>query len=61
MEQSEFDEAVFEGGVAVDVTNMTDEELGALKNEVTMQAAKVSLGLIMHPGVLSDLMTLVGQ
>lgn len=61
MEQSEFDEAVFEGGVAVDVTNMTDEELGALKNEVTMQAAKVSLGLIMHPGVLSDLMTLIGQ
>lgn len=61
MEQSEFDEAVFEGGVAVDVTNLTDEELGMLKSEIALQAAKVSLGLIMHPGVLADLMTIIGQ
>lgn len=61
MEQSEFDEAVFEGGVAVDVTNLTDEELGMLKSEIALQAAKVSLGLIMHPGVLADLMTIIDQ
>lgn len=61
MEQSEFDEAVFEGGVAVDVTNLTDGELGMLKSEIALQAAKVSLGLIMHPGVLADLMTIIGQ
>ena len=61
MEQSEFDEAVFEGGVAVDVTNLSDEELGTLKSEIALQAAKVSLALIPHPGVLADLMTLIGK
>lgn len=60
MEQSEYAGDDFAGGLAVDMTNLTEKQLEEIKNEVMGKAAKLSVSLMFHPGVISDLMTLVG-
>ena len=60
MEQSEYEGEDFAGGLAVDLTSLDSEQIDAIKGEVVGKAAKLSVSLVFHPGVLSDLMTLVG-
>ena len=40
---------------------LTDAQLDQIQNEVTQQAAKLSASLVMHPGVLANLLTLVSD
>ena len=61
LEQVDYEEIVFAGGQAIDLTNISDDEIQQIKNEVIAQGAKLSLALVLHPSVLSDLMTIVGQ
>ena len=60
MEQSEYEGEEFAGGLAVDLLSLDSEQIDAIKGEVVGKAAKLSVSLMFHPGVLSDLMTLVG-
>ena len=60
MEQSEYEGEDFAGGLAVDLTSLDSDQIDAIKGEVVGKAAKLSVSLMFHPGVLSDLMTLVG-
>ena len=43
------------------MTQLTDAQLDQIQNEVTQQAVKLSASLVMHPGVLANLLTLVGD
>ena len=61
LEQVDYDEAAFAGGQALDLTALDDAAVTALKDEVTRQTAKLGMSMLMHPGVMSDLMTLVSQ
>lgn len=61
LEQSEYVDEEFAGGLAVDLTNLTDEQIETIKGEVIGKAAKLSMSLMLHPGVLADLMTLAGS
>ena len=61
LEQVDYEEIAFAGGQAIDLTNISDDEIQQIKNEVIAQGAKLSLALVLHPSVLSDLMTIVGQ
>ena len=61
LEQAEYEEIEFAGGQAIDMTQLTDAQLDQIQNEVTQQAAKLSASLVMHPGVLANLLTLVGN
>ena len=60
MEQSEYEGEDFAGGLAVDLTSLDSDQIDAIKSEVVGKAAKLSVSLMFHPGVLADLMTLVG-
>ena len=60
MEQSEYEGEDFAGGLAVDLTSLDSDQIDAIKSEVAGKAAKLSVSLMFHPGVLADLMTLVG-
>ena len=60
-EQVEYEEIEFSGGQAIDLTQLNDDQLSQLKSEVTKQGAKLSASLVLHPGVLSDLLTIVGN
>ena len=60
MEQSEYEDEDFAGGLAVDLTSLDSDQIDAIKSEVVSKAAKLSVSLMFHPGVLTDLMTLVG-
>ncbi len=59
--QSEYEEIEFAGGQAVDLTALDEKQLERVKKEVVAEAAKISLSLMTHPKVLSDLMTLVSK
>lgn len=61
IEQGEYEEISFAGGQAIDVTDMTDEQMEQIKNEVIAQGTKLSLSMVLHPGVLSDILTLISQ
>lgn len=61
LEQADYEEIEFAGGQAIDLTQLTDDQLEQLKSEVTKQGAKLSASLVLHPGVLADLLTIVGQ
>ena len=61
LEQADYEEIEFAGGQAIDMTQLTDAQLDQIQNEVTQQAAKLSASLVMHPGVLANLLTLVGD
>lgn len=61
LEQAEYDDEAFEGGQAIDLTNLTQDELDTITGEVMGQATKLSLSLMTHPSVLSDVMTIIGQ
>ena len=60
-EQVEYEEIEFSGGQAIDLTQLNDDQLSQLKSEVTKQGAKLSASLVLHPGVLSDLLTIAGN
>ena len=61
MEQVDYDEADFAGGQALDLTQLDDAKLTTLREEITRQTAKLGMSLLMHPGVMSDLTTLVSK
>lgn len=61
LEQTDYDEAAFAGGQAMNLTALDDAALQTLREEIGKQTAKLGMSLIMHPGVMSDLMTLVSQ
>lgn len=61
LEQAEYDDEAFVGGQAIDLTNLTQDELDTIAGEVMGQATKLSLSLMTHSSVLSDVMTLIGQ
>ena len=61
LEQADYEEIEFAGGQAIDMTQLTDAQLDQIQNEVTQQAAKLSASLVLHPGVLANLLTLVGD
>lgn len=56
--QADYEEIPFAGGQAIDLTSLDDAKIEQIKDEVKKQAAKVGLGLVAHPSVLADLMTL---
>ena len=43
------------------MTQLTDAQRAQIQNEVTQQAAKLSASLVLHPGVLANLLTLVSD
>lgn len=59
LEQADYDEVAFAGGQAVDLTNLTQEQLDSITGEVMGQAAKLSLSLMASPSVLSDVQKLL--
>ena len=61
LEQADYEEIEFAGGQAIDLTQLTDAQLEQIKSEVTKQGAKLSASLVLHPGVLADLLTIVGN
>ena len=61
LEQADYEEIEFAGGQAIDMTQLTDAQLDQIQNEVTQQAAKLSASLVLHPGVLANLLTLVSD
>ena len=61
LEQADYEEIEFAGGQAIDMTQLTDAQLDQIQNEVTQQAAKLSTSLVLHPGVLANLLTLVSD
>ena len=56
--QADYEEITFAGGQAIDLTSLDDAKIEQIKSEVKKQAAKVGLGLVAHPSVLADMMTL---
>lgn len=58
LEQAAYEEIVFAGGQAIDLSELTDEKKDAIRSEVVAQAAKLSLSLVLKPDVLSNLLTL---
>lgn len=61
LEQADYEEIEFAGGQAIDLTELNDDQLSQIKSEVTKQGAKLSASLVLHPGVLADLLTIVGN
>lgn len=61
LEQADYEEIEFAGGQAIDLTAPNDDQLSQIKSEVTKQGAKLSASLVLHPGVLADLLTIVGN
>ncbi len=61
LEQVDYEEIEFAGGQAIDLTQITDDQIEQVKSEVTKQGAKLSASLVLHPGVLADLLTLLGN
>ena len=61
LEQVDYDEAAFAGGQAMNLTALDDAALQTLREEISKQTAKLGVSLLMHPGVMSDMMTLVSQ
>ena len=61
LEQADYEEIEFAGGQAIDLTALNDDQLSQIKSEVTKQGAKLSASLVLHPGVLVDLLTIVGN
>lgn len=57
----EVEENAFTGGQAVDLTAMDEAQLESIKQEVISQGIGLSVSLITHPTVLTDIMTLLGQ
>lgn len=60
LEQGEYEEIVFAGGQAIDLSVMDDAQKDMLKKEIVAQAAKLSLSLVTKPDVLTSLMTIFG-
>lgn len=57
--RAEYEEIVFEGGEAVDLTALDEEQMEKIKNQVVNNAASMALSLAMRPAVMSDLMKLI--
>lgn len=56
--QADYEEIPFAGGQAIDLTDLDEAKIETIKNEVKLQAAKLGVGLVTHPSVLADLVTL---
>lgn len=61
IERAEYEDIPFAGGIAIDLQNITDEQIETLKSEVMTKAAGLAVSLITKPSALSDLMTLMGE
>ena len=61
LEQVEYEEIAFAGGQAIDLTDISSEEIEKIKSEVLSAGTKISMALLMKPDVLADLMTVIGQ
>ena len=61
IERAEYEDIVFAGGQAIDLSKITQADIEAVKSQVVSSAAGVGVKLITHPSVLSDAMTLVGK
>lgn len=58
--QTEREEISFAGGQAMDLSNLDEAMIEALKSEIVTQTAKLGMSLIAHPSLMSDLMALIG-
>lgn len=61
LEQGEYEDIVFAGGQAIDLSAMDDAQKDMIKKEIVAQAAKLSLSLMSKPDVLTNLMTIFGS
>lgn len=61
LEQAEYEDIPFAGGQAIDLTQLDEQKKDAIKTEVAIQAAKMSLGMITKPGLLASLTTLFAK
>lgn len=61
LEQGEYEEIVFEGGQAIDLSAMDEAQKDMIKKEIVSQAAKLSLSLVTKPDLLGSLMTIFGS
>jgi len=60
LEQGEYEDIVFEGGQAIDLSVMDEAQKDMIKKEIVSQAAKLSLSLVTKPELLTNLMTIFG-
>lgn len=61
VEQAEYEEIVFAGGQAIDLTELDDETKEIIKGEIKNQSARLALQLVTKPDVLANLMTIFGK
>ncbi|MDO4741682.1 MAG: hypothetical protein Q4A66_13525, partial [Eubacteriales bacterium] len=61
LEQAEYEEMTFSGGEALDLTALDEAMLNKLAGEVKNQATKLGMSLVLKQGVLSSVMTLIGE
>lgn len=61
MDSGDVEANAFTGGQAVDLTAMDAAQLESIKQEAISQGIGLSMSLITHPTVLTDIMTLLGQ
>ena len=50
-----YEDIPFAGGQAIDLSKLDEEKKDAIKKEVAIQAAKMSLSMITKPGLLASL------
>lgn len=60
LEQGEYEDIVFAGGQAIDLSVLDEAQKDMIKKEIVSQAAKLSLSLVAKPDVLTSLMTIFG-
>lgn len=61
VEQVPYEDIVFSGGQAIDLSVMTEEQMGLLTKEVTGSVSGMAMSFMAHPSVLSDMMTLISD
>ena len=61
LEQGEYEDIVFAGGQAIDMSAMDEAQKDLIKKEVVTQAAKLSINLVTKPDLLANLLLVFGS
>ncbi|MBP3426917.1 MAG: hypothetical protein J6M47_01500 [Clostridia bacterium] len=61
VERVEYEEIPFAGGQPIDLLNITEADIEAVKETVIAEGAKLSVKFVLHPGVIADLMKVIGS
>lgn len=56
---AEYEEVEFAGGEAIDLSNITDEQISRIKEEVSGKAAALAVTLALKPDVIGNVLTLI--